>query len=359
METTVLFVIIGAGLGHLTRGLAIATQFMKLNKNCKIIFFTTNGNANIIDQFHYEYYYLPNRGLLSQTMKAPEYNAYMKEILTGIMEKHQPEYFIFDGAFPYPCIVNRMRERISMHNIWIKREGDRQGFNDAAIIAYKKYFDCIIIPEELGQQEYREYLTKEKLVPPMILIDDDMDLRDRIRNRFPITSKRKVWYVQLGREHRDKQSSLLNQIINTILNKDNAYIVLGESIDGPRIEMKHTRIWNYRNYPNSAMFSEIDFAITTAGYNIVHELAYYNIPAILVPDLSVVKDDQRARALRLEGIGGAVTLEDYNQLDSAIEHLMMNELDMKKKLEETHFVNGAQEAAEIILSMGENNKLSS
>ena len=354
MRATVLFVIIGAGLGHLTRGLAIAIQITKLNENCNIIFFTTNENANVIEEFHYQYYYLPNRSVLSKTMKAPAYNAYMKEILIGIMEKHQPDYFIFDGAFPYPCIVSSMRERIPMHSIWIKREGDRQGFDDTAIIAYKKYFDCIIIPEELGQQEYREFLTKEKLVPPMILIDDNKVLRDGIRHRFSITSKEKVWYVQLGRANRDIKSSLLNRIISNILNMDNSYIVLGESIDGPSIEMEHPRILNHKNYPNSYMFPEVDFAITTAGYNITHELAYYKIPAILVPDLLVVKDDQRARALRVEDIGGAITLTDYSLLECAIKHLIENEIEMKNKLEQHHFINGAQQAAEIILNIGKN-----
>lgn len=351
MRTTVLFVIIGAGLGHLTRGLAIATQITKLNKNCNIIFFTTNANANIIEKFHYQYYYVPNRSLLSKTMKASEYNAYMKNILLAILEKHQTDYFVFDGAFPYPCIVGSMRDRTSMYNIWIKREGDRQGFDNSSIIAYKKYFDCIIIPGELGQQEYREYLTKEKLVPPILLIDNNKVVRDGIRHRFSITSKEKVWYVQLGRANRDIKSGLLNRIINTILNIEDTYIVLGESIDGPCIEMEHSRIWNHKNYPNSYMFSEIDFAITTAGYNITHELAYYNIPAILVPDLFVVKDDQRARALRIEDIGGAITLTDYSQIESAISHLMEKELEMKNKLEHCHLVNGAQQAAEIILDI--------
>lgn len=353
MKTTVLFVIIGSGLGHITRGLAIATQLAKIDKSCNIIFFTTNASASVIEKFCFQYYYLPDRSLLPRTMKAPAYNAYMKKFIIEIMEKHRPEYFIFDGAFPYPCIVNIMndRNRIPVHKIWIKREGDRQGFNDSAITAYKKFFDRIIIPEEFGQQEHREYQNKELLVPPILLLDDNKDLGYGVRNRFSITPNEKVWYIQLGRFSGDIKSSLLNQAINTILNIENSYIVLGEWIDGPNIKLIHDKIWNYKNYPNSYMFPEIDFAITTAGYNVVHELAYYAIPSILVPDESVVKDDQRARASRIESIGGAITVTDYNQLEYAVSTLVSNEFEMKSKLEQNHFVNGALKAAEIIINI--------
>ena len=61
---------------------------------------------------------------------------------------------------------------------------------------------------------------------------------------------------------------------------------------------------------------------------------------------------QRARGLRIEDIGGAITLTDYSQIERAISHLMEKELEMKNKLEDYHLVNGAQQAAEIILGIG-------
>ena len=44
------------------------------------------------------------------------------------------------------------------------------------------------------------------------------------------------------------------------------------------------RIKRLTDYPNSRFFMGIDGALTATGYNTVHELSYFNVPSIYVPD---------------------------------------------------------------------------
>lgn len=349
---TILFITIGAGLGHLTRGLAVARQITKLEEKSNLIFFTTTDAAEVIEGFGYSASYMPKHNELPNKIKALEYNQWMGNVLHGIMENNHIDCIIFDGAFPYQCIVSLLHQNESVNKVWLKREGDRMDYNVSSLNQYKQLFDLVIIPDEFGLMNKRKLDHNEVRVPPIMLLEyDELLKREEVRKQVIGLDKDDLLYVQLGNAKRVSKYDQLNLVIEELLKLDHSMILLGQPVDGPDIALEHPKIVNIKRYPNAQLFLGIDYAITSAGYNTVHELAYCKVPSIFIPNLSVVKDDQLERARRVEAIGGAITLTDMKDISRYLQMMQANRTSMKQHFEQNSFINGSKLAAEYLLNL--------
>jgi hypothetical protein len=90
-----------------------------------------------------------------------------------------------------------------------------------------------------------------------------------------------------------------------------------------------SRITELRNiYPLARYLSAFDMAVSSAGYNAVHELIPAGIASLLVANTSTRTDDQIARARKLERIGLSLFAEDVDgdQVAARIESLLNDDL---------------------------------
>jgi len=346
----ILFIIIGAGMGHLTRGLAVARQITRLREGARIVFFTVTDAPEYVKQYGYEYEYFPKFGEPGAKMGAPQYNQWMKERLESLIRVHSIDTVIFDGAFPFDCLIQILLKRQDMLKIWLKREGDRQNYDSSSLALYKRLFHKIIIPEEAGDTKERHNEKNEVCVPPIIqLLKDEIIPRKMVRNYLNVSESQKVWYLQIRNQDTYYRRNLLDDAIRALLSDPEAVILINRRNPVTQTNMEHERIRSISEFPIAKYFQGVDFAITAAGYNTVHELVSQEIPSILVPNRTVVKDDQLARAKRIEGMGAAIVFEQKKKINHVISELKMKGEKMKEQLMMKEYENGSLSAAKIIL----------
>lgn len=348
MKQSILFIVInGDGLGHLTRALAVARRIASINPNTEIIFHTTSLAADIIRKMGFSYYYIPARERIPYYVPLKEWERCLQSQLCTILNDHQPKVAIFDGAYPSTAILTPLMADDKINKIWIKREGDRS--NMIKLDVYETYFDYIIVPKEVGL-EYNETDSNKLYFSPILLVDKTESYRRKqVRELLKLDDTNQLWYVQLGNGASISNKEFISYILSILLVKKDNVVILGESIINKTLNMKHERVITLRSYPNSMYFNAVDFAISAAGYNTFHELLFFKIPSIFIPNNKVLKDDQAARANRGQDLGVGIALNDTLQLREATRLLEASRGKFQKKYEDLDFTNGALQVAEFLI----------
>lgn len=353
MKKTIIFMVTnGAGLGHLTRGLAVAKKLRQLDSTLELVFFSTSLATEVIRNEGFMFYYIPSKSLMPETVTTSMWNDYLKKQLQQIVDIYNPIAIVFDGAHPYGGMISSIRQNKSLTSIWIRREGYKH--NTPRQDYLEQNFHLTIVPKELVRTygEYGESESTRKYCKPIVLLDSkEVHDRDIVRKSLGITPASKLFYVQLGAGNINDIRVDYEMIIKCILKNPNHIILLGESIIGEKISITGDRIKMIRSYPNAQYFKGIDFAVSAVGYNTFHELLYFKVPTLFIPNLKTLQDDQVKRAKLAEEKGAALCLEEISEayLDDAIKHICLHEKNIKENIEKIHQENGAGEAARYIL----------
>ncbi|NBI08141.1 methyltransferase domain-containing protein [Senegalia massiliensis] len=336
----------GAGLGHLTRLLAIARRIKKIDPDREIIFFSTSSAMHLILQEGFLGYHLPSKMLFSEDVTATQWNGLLEEQLSRIIQMHRPSMLVFDGAYPYAGLVSTMTETQNLNKIWIKRGRAKQGL-ETIRDDKEKFFDHVLKPGEAGM------IKKENEFNPVIYLEKtELLSKEEVRKKLQIPKGYKIVYVQLGAGNIDDINSTINKVLKILEQKEDVYIVMGESIIGKRLNIFQDRLLVIRDYPNSRYFKAFDMAISATGYNTFHELMYFGVPSIFIPNTNTKTDDQLARAKKAAMAGAAKVIEEVadQTLTENIDYVLnpSNNLKMKENCKKLIDTNGADEIAEFI-----------
>jgi hypothetical protein len=110
-------------------------------------------------------------------------------------------------------------------------------------------------------------------------------------------------------------------------------------------------------YPQAGYLSAFDLAVSSAGYNAVHELIPAGVPSLFVANTSTRTDDQESRARRLQELGlglGAVDT-DPSAIEAAVTRLLDRGLrrEMAAATSATRpMIKGASETATLAGDLG-------
>ncbi|MBF0705628.1 hypothetical protein IQ283_03335 [Alkalihalobacillus hwajinpoensis] len=343
----------GAGLGHLTRLLAIARRVKRIEPSKKIIFHTTSSAMHLILQEGFLGYHLPSKMLFPKEMSAKQWNAMLRDHLETVISIHQPETIVFDGAFPYAGLVASMRKKDGLRKIWVKRGQHKEG--KAELVESKEAeFDEVYVPGEAGgENSMRKEGMKTYCEPVLYLDREELKDRESVRRQWNIPEGMKMVYVQLGAGKINDIHSTISILLNELLKRDDVFVVIGESIIGNRMDLKMDRVLTLRDYPNSIYFNAFDLIVTATGYNTFHEVMYFGVPSILIPNENTKTDDQVARAMIAGDAGAAIVLRDPGATDfeKAIREALdeENNRNMRKSALSLMKENGAQQMAEMIV----------
>ncbi|MGG1687336.1 glycosyltransferase [Pseudalkalibacillus sp. NRS-1564] len=343
----------GAGLGHLTRLLAIARRVKRIDPSKKIIFHTTSSAMHLILQEGFLGYHLPSKMLFPKEMSAKQWNAMLRDHLETVISIHQPETIVFDGAFPYAGLVASMRKKDGLRKIWVKRGQHKEG--KAELVESKEAeFDEVYVPGEAGgENSMRKEGMKTYCEPVLYLDREELKDRESVRRQWNIPEGMKMVYVQLGAGKINDIHSTISILLNELLKRDDVFVVIGESIIGNRMDLKMDRVLTLRDYPNSIYFNAFDLIVAATGYNTFHEVMYFGVPSILIPNENTKTDDQVARAMIAGDAGAAIVLRDPGATDfeKAIQEALdeENNRNMRKSALSLMKENGAQQMAEMIV----------
>ena len=337
----------GAGLGHLTRTLAIARRLHRLQPDREIIFLTTSPAINLIMNEGFTGYYLQSKMIYKEDITANNWNSLLKEHLELISQLHDIDTIVFDGALPYASILQFIRGNTKIKKIWVKRGMAKEGTKDARE-EKEAYFDKVIVPGESGIPKIT-FNDNKVMCDPIIYLDKEELLdREQVRKLFKVPQDKKLVYIQLGAGKINDINSDIGIIVAELRRRGDCMILLGESIIGDRLDIYEEDIIIVKDYPNSRYCNGFDYCISAVGYNSFHEMMYFNVPTIFIPNMNTKTDDQYLRAMMAEKGGWGVCIEklDAETFNKAVDKVMQIKLENSSQASIT---NGAYEAAELII----------
>jgi len=342
----------GAGLGHVTRLLAIARRLIKDTRISECVFLTTSDALNIFRKEGFTAYHYPSPDLLRDRIKSKGWNNGIKNILTMIMHDHEINAFIFDGVFPYAGMLDTITRNEDLFAIWVKRGMLKPGVDDRVNKA-KKSFDVLIVPGEVGQKNLSRDSSGMIIVPPIVYLDKQELLpREIALDNLGLDPKKKTVFIQPAAGNVKSVITEVETIIDTLKKYDGLQIVLTESIISKTgfSNFKDVRI--IRGYPLSIYYLAFDFAICAAGYNTFAEMLYFGIPSIFVPRTEAQSDDQLSRAMICEVTGTGLVLHPFSQqrAEKHIETMLDEEknAEYRKRCSNQSCINGADVAVSVI-----------
>ena len=354
-QNAILFMVTnGAGLGHLTRSMAIARRIARLEPEQEIIFITTSAAINLLHRENFEAYHIPSRSSLSSEMTAAQWGKMLLASLNQLFALYNINTVIFDGAYPYAPFVRSITSHAGLEKIWVKRGSDKPEAVEARL-QLEKHFDHIILPGEAGAP-LPAGDSRHIGVNPIVYIDkEELLTREQVRTLFKIPDGALFVYLQLGAGYGYDLNSRLSCVIEVLREKGNIMVAIGESPIGDPLQLYEEDIIVIKDYPNSRYFSGFDYVISACGYNTFHELMYFGIPTLFLPTAETGVDDQLSRARLGERAGVAVVVDSFDKekIRQAVDRLSDPEENrrMRANASNISFLNGADDAARSILAL--------
>lgn len=333
-NTTVLFPTNGVGFGHFTRMYALAKELRKQNPKMEIIFFTTMPTLHIPYLDDFPTYHLAGKHKFDD-MDSTIWNMLVEEMLSLIFDTHAPKNFIFDGAFPYRGMLDAINGRENLNRVWVRRGMFKKG--KSVPVGSIEHFDLIVHPGDAVNVKHSEIQHNVEVLntDPILLINqNDMFSRDDARNRLGVPDDSIVVYVQLGAGQINDIDSEIKITVDCLLDNEDIFIVIGESMLGERVAISNKRVTVLRDYPNSLYFNAFDYSIQAGGYNSFHEMRSMKLPTLFYPNLNTGMDDQKSRCMISvdEGWGIVNTNRNIGNISKDIKKLLKLERNADSKL---------------------------
>ena len=331
-DCVLLFPTNGVGFGHFTRMYSVARAIRKYSPDTEVIFFTPMPTLHVPYIEDFPTYHIAGRYKF-KNMSSTQWNGLIEEQLLMILDTHKPKLFMFDGSYPYRGMLNAIRRKPKMKNVWMRRGMFKKG--SKVPIDSIEFFDTIVHPGDAvsSQEEQLDHSVEVKHVEPILLIQPkEMLSKDEARSRLGVPQSAQVWYVQLGAGQINDIESEIRVTIEALLEFNlECFIVVGESLLGKRVSFSNDRVRILRDYPNAIYFKGFDYSIQAGGYNSFHEMRTSQIPTIFYPNMSTGMDDQLARCKVAEKEGWGVVVEQRHRqfIDDGIAKITTLHLDDK------------------------------
>jgi UDP:flavonoid glycosyltransferase YjiC (YdhE family) len=349
------FCVNGAGLGHLNRALAVARRISRLQPGADICFLTSSRMLEAIPREGYVPYHIPPIAAYGGRMKPKYWHRLLYSQIRLIVEIHRPTRFVYDGLSLYPGLLRAMKNCGFDRTTMILRLRHTHSRLERLSDDFR-LFDQIIHPGEIGEAGAGTPSPIEQLHPlrvaPIIFFDRSEILsRAEARQRLLLPMDRRVVYLQLGSGNIDDAVTWIGHALELLSRHPEVEVVLAQSPIADREVTPPPGVHLLREYPNARFFKAFDLAISAAGYNTVHELLFFGVPAILIP-MARVTDDQEARARAAERAGAAVVVRKPEELQDVLERLLDDQVlaRLRDSADGVIPVNGADEAARVIFN---------
>jgi len=322
------------GLGHVTRDIAIVSNF----ENISVNFVTGSGAAKILKKLDYklEDVYNPpsfivENGILNNQNKWLwnyfQYYKKCKKISEKIIKKNNSQLVISDEDFASLTVAQSLK----IPNVLITDVLETKFTKGIASFIERKMnksmmkiiknCNVVIIPEDGDDQD-----NIRRVGPIVRKINFS---RDELRERFSFNKK--TILISIGGT--DAGLFLINQAIKSILkiNQDIEIVV----VSGPSITKKFDNVKNLGFVDNlHELIYASDLIISLAGKSTIDEAKAYGTPGIFIPIKGHFEQEGNAK---FEGF----VFEDINRLDK----LIVEKLEQKRNKINT---NGAKLASDII-----------
>lgn len=339
----------GAGMGHLTRLLSVATR---LPENAEPVFASLSSAVDIVGRYGMPYEYIGSRDGLGMGSKT--WRRYSKQRFDILFDEVQPDTLVFDGTWPYPSFRESFGGQ-GLHAVWMRRPMWKEGTTTRPL-SWAPEFDAVIEPGELAA-EYDAGPTTAlsdavKIAPITLLSESDLLSRQEARRQLGYGQDDRVALITLGAGNINDIGSLQETILSWFATHAPEWrvvmtkppIAYGDSLHG---------VETLQVYPLAQYTKAFDFAVSAAGYNAFHEWTRGALPTIWIPNDATRTDDQvaRARWAADQGVGMNVPDDRPELLESALAQMTNTSslTDMHECLSRVDKTNGGAQAAALLM----------
>lgn len=338
----------GAGMGHLTRLLSVATR---LPEHAEPIFASLSTGVHIVGEYDIPYEYIGSSGAMGMEPKV--WNRYSEQRFNLLFEDLEPDVLVFDGTWPYPGL-RRAMSRHAMRKVWMRRAMWKPETTPKSL-GWSAEFDLILEPGEFaGTYDAGPTTGRTEAVPiaPVTLLSGDSVLsRDEARRQLDYDPDEKIVLVTLGAGNINDIGALQETLLEWFSTEAPDWRVVLTKPPIAQADGLHG-VDTLQVYPLAQYTRAFDFAVSATGYNAFHEWMAGELPTIWVPNTATKTDDQLARARWAadEGMGLCVTEDQTEELEHALQAMTDHETrtTMRHRLRELDKTNGAAEAASLV-----------
>lgn len=340
----------GAGLGHLTRMLAIAEQFQRSES----AFFSLSAGSTLAALRGFETQYFPSFESGDHGITRETWRRRFSIALSATLDSYQPDVVVFDGTYVYETITDACRAR-GIPLMWMQRgcwkpEIDAESLqrHDAGLAC-----DAVVIPGDYGCDETVDTgsAVQPSYVAPVALVNrGDLLSRESACEELGLDPAQQHVLIQLGAGKIGSIEHSRTTAVESVTGLGtpwNAVTPISPLTTAPVHVEGATSI---RAYPVAKYANAFSFAIVAAGYNSAQECVGLGLPAVFVPNPDTLTDDQVRRALALQERGYGLTAASSDELRTAVETLASEATlrRFRQQLAEAPEPRGAGESAAII-----------
>ena len=348
-----LFVAInGAGLGHLTRCLAVAGRIRQRAPNESIVFVTTSIAVPLVHQAGFVCHHITPFALIGRDVSNRQWNDLFRRALDAALRLHRPSTLVFDGSTPYEGLIRSMNDFRSVARVWIKRGSYKASVDAEKLARHTMNFDLTICPGELGDSVGMKEGSSIVTVDPILLIDRSETLdRDTARKLLQLREGSPAVFVQLGAGNINETNELQESVIRA-LKRIGAQVVLARSPIALRGLGHSSADRTLIDYPSCKYYRAFDLAVLAGGYNSVNEAVFLGVPTIFIPNTTTGADDQLKRCRFTKRFGSYEVLEVFDEEELSRLSRMLIGRPRSSAATESNLRNGAEEAADLIMNIG-------
>lgn len=334
----------GAGLGHLTRVAAVASNLTR--RDFHVVTMSSGYLRAPIPKGNITYF--PSYGALG--IPAAAWEKHLEKFLGSMVGVYRPSQIVFDGTSVYtPVTTIARRHQIPL--TWIQRGCWKQAADRGSVQRHNAamFVDRVILPGDYGCDETVDLgpgVEPIAVSPVTIVSKEDLLQRDVALKELGLDPTKKYVLAQLGAGVINEVGELMRVVVDCL--PDSLELVttrnpLKESEFGGDVNVVQA-------YPIAKYFNAFEFSIQAAGYNSVQEAVSLGLPTVFVPNLETKTDDQARRALTIEGKGYGCSASTTDELRRSVEKLCQEpeRLRLSGNLATVRKANGAKEIARIL-----------
>lgn len=336
----------GAGLGHISRLLAVSNQ---MPSACTVEFLTMSTAYRQVAGTGIKISYFPSSDAAGESPAT--WNPVFRSFFLRFVRTSRPRVVVFDGTWVYTGITDVCRA-LNIPLVWIQRgmwkpeiDASSPQRHDVRSVA-----DHVIIP---GDYAGREIVDVGKGVVPHYVNPIVMTGREEMLSRTEacaaLNLNRDEQYVllNLGGGAIGDPNSLARRVLNTILESPTRLTPV--QVVSPLMETVEEipGLIRISAYPVMRYANAFEAIVAAAGYNASQEAIAAGVPTLLIPNLETKTDDQGRRASKLASQGLCLVANGDEDLHVAMHDLLnpARRLELRNALEQVEPPRGALEAA--------------
>lgn len=336
----------GAGMGHLTRLLAIARN---LPSDMEAVFVSLSQAVPVVAKYGFPFVYIASKGETGLSPAA--WNDYSEKRFTEEFERLDPDALIFDGTWPYRGLLKAASSR-NMPLVWSRRGMWKPEIADTSL-SFGRRFDLVLQPGEFAEEADKGATTKmkdTKVLNPVTVLDRTELLEGSVaRKRLGIIDGERAVLITLGAGNLNSINNTTAQVVKAFKELSTPWRIFLTSNPISAGVSTFTGVDSVELYPVAEYANAFDMTVSAAGYNSFHEWMMACIPTLWIPNTATQTDDQVARAeyAATSGVGACCVDPDEEQLRINVAHMTSPGIleQMRVTLESRWIPNGAPEAA--------------